>query len=224
MTNETHSPQVPDDESYDDQVDWMHYVLLLWRYRLVIAIGTILCGIFGFVTSELTPRAYEATAKLVVSPPKTGAAGEIGSTITVATFRSLIENQSLGAKIVEEFGLNKPPHQITATAFITGLVRVEAVRDTTVIIVKVTLRDPELAARIANRLAQAAEQLAEQLSQQETVSARDIIRAQLDESKKRLDQAETNLESFRRGPSSVVAKDVDACPANAGAALARTSG
>jgi uncharacterized protein involved in exopolysaccharide biosynthesis len=213
-------PQEPE-SMYEEEIDLRHYVPVLWRFRLVIAIVTILCGVAAFVISELTPRTYEATVKLVVSPPKTGAVGEIGSTISVATFRSLIENQSLGAKIVEEFGLNKPPHSVTAFMFVTRMVKVEAVRDTTVIVVRVSLWDPNLAAKVANRIAQAAEQLAEQLSQEETVSARDIIRAQLDESQKRLDQAEANLESFRkRAQLELLRKDVDAMLGQRGTLLA----
>ncbi len=197
--------------SDEDEFDLMQYMVVLWRYRLVIAIGTILCAVAAFVATMLTPRTYEATVKLLVSPPKTGAAGEVGPTISVATFRSLIENQSLCAEIVEEFGLNKPPHRITAGQFVTGMVRVEAIRDTSVILVRVALWDPDLAAKVANRMAQAAEGLAAKLSREETTSARDFIRAQLDESRKRLDLAEANLESFRKKAQlELLRKDVDA--------------
>jgi protein tyrosine kinase modulator len=221
MNNEPQTAQELDEEFHDDEVDLMRYVLLLWRYRLAIAIGTILCGIAAFVATGLTSRTYEATVKLVVSPPKTGGVGEVGSTISVATFRSLIENQSLGAKVVEEFALNKPPHEVTASEFLREMVKVEAVRDTSVIVVKVTLWDPELAAKVANRMAQAAEQLAERLSQDETISARDIIRAQLDESRKRLDQAEGNLESFRKKAQlELLREDVDAMLGQRGTLLA----
>ena len=210
-----------DGHTDDDAIDVMRSALVLWRYRVMIAIGTIGLCIAAFLMTELTPRSYEATAKLVVSPPKTGAAGEIGSTISVATFRSLIENQSLGARIVEEFGLNKPPHLITAAQFMTRMVTVEAIRDTSVILVSVRLWDPGLAAKVANRLAEAAEQLAAQLSQEETVTARDIIRAQLDESKKRLELAEQNLEVFRKGAQlELQRKDVDALLDQRGTLLA----
>jgi uncharacterized protein involved in exopolysaccharide biosynthesis len=157
----------------------------------------------------------------MVSPPKTGAAGEVGSSVSMATFRSLIENQSLGAKIVEEFGLDKPPHGVTATALMTRIVAVEVVRDASVILVRVRLWDPELAAKVANRLAESAEQLARALSQEETVAARDIIGAQLDASKKRFDEAEARLESFKKvAQLELLRKDVDALLGQRGTLLA----
>ena len=216
-----HTPVNAGDTFPDDEIDRMKYVLALWRYRLLVVLGTLLCGAAAVVSVALAPRSYEATAKLMVSPPKTGAAGEVGSSVSMATFRSLIENQSLGGKIVEEFGLNKPPHGVTATELMTRIVAVEVVRDASVILVRVRLWDPDLAAKVANRLAESAEQLARALSQEETVAARDIIGAQLDASKKRFDEAEARLESFKKvAQLELLRKDVDALLGQRGTLLA----
>ena len=221
MDNPPHPPVNAGDAFPDDEIDLTKYVLGLWRYRLLVVLGTLLCGAAALVSVALAPRSYEATAKLMVSPPKTGAAGEVGSSVSMATFRSLIENQSLGAKIVEEFGLNKPPHGVTATELMTRIVAVEVVRDASVILVRVRLWDPDLAAKVANRLAESAEQLARALSQEETVAARDIIGAQLDASKKRFDEAEARLESFKKvAQLELLRKDVDALLGQRGTLLA----
>ena len=221
MDNPPHPPVNAGDAFPDDEIDLTKYVLGLWRYRLLVVLGTLLCGAAAVVSVALAPRSYEATAKLMVSPPKTGAAGEVGSSVSMATFRSLIENQSLGGKIVEEFGLNKPPHGVTATELMTRIVAVEVVRDASVILVRVRLWDPDLAAKVANRLAESAEQLARALSQEETVAARDIIGAQLDASKKRFDEAEARLESFKKvAQLELLQKDVDALLGQRGTLLA----
>ena len=221
MDNPPHPPVNAGDAFPDDEIDLTKYVLGLWRYRLLVVLGTLLCGAAALVSVALAPRSYEATAKLMVSPPKTGAAGEVGSSVSMATFRSLIENQSLGGKIVEEFGLNKPPHGVTATELMTRIVAVEVVRDASVILVRVRLWDPDLAAKVANRLAESAEQLARALSQEETVAARDIIGAQLDASKKRFDEAEARLESFKKvAQLELLRKDVDALLGQRGTLLA----
>jgi succinoglycan biosynthesis transport protein ExoP len=90
-----------------------------------------------------------------------------------------------------------------------------------VIVVKVRLWDRDLAAKVANRLADDAVQLAQRLNQEETVSARDIIKAQIDQSKKRLDQAELRLEEFKRKAQiELLRKDVDALLGQRGALLA----
>jgi polysaccharide biosynthesis transport protein len=194
-----------------EEANLVKHLLVLWRYRFLVVAGTLLCGLAAFVWGEVTPPTYEATARLIVSAPKMGAANETAPAVNVGTFRSLVENQSLGARIVEEFGLHKPPHEITPDIFITRCVKVEGIRDTDVIVVKVRLWDKQLAARAANRLAEAATQLAQQLSGEEVVTARDIIRAQLDQSRVRLEQAETRLEAFRRTAQiDLLRKDVDA--------------
>jgi succinoglycan biosynthesis transport protein ExoP len=221
MTGEQHESTRMEEGAYDDTIDLAKYVLMLWRHRLPIVVGALLCGLAAFVVNELTPPTYEATAKLIVTPPKTGAVNDSTPTLSVATFRALVENQSLGAAIVDEFGLNKEPHRVTPDAFVARCVRVEAIRDTNVIVVKVRLWDRDLAARVANRLARAAVQLAQQLNQDETVSARDILEAQLGQSKKRLDQAEQRLEEFRRKAQiELLRKDVDALLGQRGALLA----
>lgn len=219
MKNE--QEMAPQDDLHDDEIDLMQYLLVLWRHRLAIVLGTLLCGLAAFVSGNLTPRAYEATAKLIVTPPKTGAVNDNTPAISVATFRALVENQSLGAAMVEEFGLNKEPHRVTPDAFVARCVKVETIRDTNVIVVKVRLWDRDLAAKVANRLAQVAVQLAQQLNQEGTVSARDIIKAQLDQSKKRLDQVEQRLGEFRRKAQiELLRKDVDALLGQRGALLA----
>jgi uncharacterized protein involved in exopolysaccharide biosynthesis len=88
-------------------------------------------------------------------------------------------------------------------------------------VVRVSLWDPDLAAKVANRLAAAAEQLAQQLNRDETLTARDIIKSQLDQTKSRLDQAETQLESFRKEAQlELLRKDVDAMLGQRGTLLA----
>jgi protein tyrosine kinase modulator len=195
--------------AYGD-VDLMRYALMLWRHRLWVVVGTMVCGLATCIVSIVLPPTYEATAKLLVSPPKTGAVNDNAPLISVASFRMLVENQSLGAKVVEEFGLNREPYRLTVEEFMKDRVKVEAVRDTNVVLVKVGLPNRDLAARVANRMAQGAERLAQQLNRDETVTAQEVIKAQLDQSQKRLEQAERNLESFKREAQiELLRKDVD---------------
>jgi succinoglycan biosynthesis transport protein ExoP len=211
MTEERRESMRIEESAYEDTIDLAKYLLVLWRHRLVIVLGTLLFGLAAFVWGKLTPPTYEATAKLLVSPPKTGEVNDNAPLLSIASFRLLVENQSLGAKIVEEFGLNKEPYRLNVETFMTKRVKVETVRDTNVVLVKVRLPNRDLAARVANRIAQGAEDLAQQLNRDETVSAQGIIKAQLDQSRRRLEQAERNLESFKReAQMELLRKDVDA--------------
>jgi uncharacterized protein involved in exopolysaccharide biosynthesis len=219
MNNEPQMPPERSDELYD-QVDFAHYASLLWRYRLPIVLITLVCGLAAFTMSLLSPRSYEATVKLVVTASKLGAANESAPTVSVATFRAMVQNQAIAANLIEEFGLNRPPHEMTPSDFISQCVAVESPRDTNIIVVTVRLWDPALAAKVANRLAQAAQDLAQQLNQRETVTARDIIKTQLDQSQQRLERAGAALETFRRKAQiELLRKDVDALLGQRGALL-----
>ena len=175
----------------------MQYVLALWRHRIALVVLTLACGLAAFLASWRTAPVYEASAQLVVSQSKVG---ELTNqpTVSVATYKAMLDNQSVAAEILAEFGLDKPPYALTVSAFLAGSVTSEIVRDTNVIDVKVRLTDRVLAAKVANRFVERAVELAQRLSQDETVTARDIIKVQVDQSRQRLDQVEARLQAFKR--------------------------
>jgi succinoglycan biosynthesis transport protein ExoP len=207
-TRKHHDPSEFDD---DDTIDVMQYALALWHRRWMILATALVCAGAAAVLGLVSAQTYEASVKLVVAAPKTGAAGEAAPAISIATFRTLIESQASAATIIREFKLDAPPLNLSPSRFLAGHLTVEALRDTNVL--EVTLRMPskELAAKVANRLADLAVELAQHMSQEETVKARDFIKLQLDQSKARLDAAENRLEQYRKQAQvEAVRKDVEA--------------
>jgi len=206
LISNTH-PSRHDDE-YEDEVDLMKYVFALWRHRLAVTVMTLACGLAAFFVSWRTQPTYEATAQLVVSQSKVG---ELTSpAVSTASYKALLDNQSLALQILREFALDKPPYNIRVSSFRAGIVSSEVLRDTNVIVVKVRLPDAALAARVANRYVELSIGLAQRLSQEETVTARDIIKTQLDQSRQRLDQAEARLQAYKREAQvDLLKKDVD---------------
>lgn len=195
----------------DDEIDLMQYVLTIWRRKWLIVGVAGMCAAVVLGIGLVSPRTYEATVSLIVTPPKTGAAGELSPAVSVATFRSLVDNRTLAAQVVGEFKLNAAPFRLTAQRFLEQCVTVENVRDTNVVTITVRLPDGALTAKVANRYAELAEQLAQRLSQDEGVRVRDYIKTQLDQSRERLQAAETRLETFKKSAQmELLRKDVDA--------------
>jgi uncharacterized protein involved in exopolysaccharide biosynthesis len=142
---------------------------------------------------------YEATAQLVVNQSKMGDQAVIQAMPgLIASYKALLDNHSLAARIVKEFGLDKPPPNFTALSFQANALASDVVRDTNVITIKVRLPDAMLAAGVANRYAELTVDLAQRLSRDETAIARDIIKTQLDQSTERLAEAEDKLQRFKR--------------------------
>jgi len=175
------------------------YLNALWRARWIILAGSLLAGLNSWIVSSSLSRKYEATATLMVSPPKVGEASS-GSVLglEVRNYRSYLENQSLSAELVREFKLDGPPHRLTPESFLDSALTVADVRDSRLLEVRVKLNEPKLAADVANALALRAVELSRTLNQEEVVAARDIIKQQLDVARERLTAARAAYERGQR--------------------------
>lgn len=175
------------------------YLNVLWRARWLILAGTVLAGLTSWVASSMLPRQFEATATLMVSPPKVGLASP-GNVLAVEfrNYRSYLENQSLSAELIREFKLDGPPHGLTPGLFLDSALTVTDVRDSRLLAVRVRLKEPKLAADAANYLALRAVELSRTLNQEEVVVARDIIKQQLDVARDRLTAARAANEKGQR--------------------------
>ena len=200
-------------ESYDDdEIDLREYFRTLWRYRMVIAVGTLVCAASVIAMALIAKRTYTAEVPLTVSQSKldVGTGGPVAPPIT-ASFRSFLENRNIAAKIVQELGLDKPPYNLSATNLFGNVVTVEEVRNSTILVVKAELDDPNMVARVANRVAEMAVETGRRVSQQEALQSREDIKLQLDGARERMEQAETALSRFRNESQvELLRKDVEA--------------
>jgi uncharacterized protein involved in exopolysaccharide biosynthesis len=195
----------------DDEIDLMQYVLAIWRRKWLVVAGATVCAVVALGIGIASQRSYEATVNLLITPPKTGAAGELTPTVSIATFRALVENRTLASQVVAEFKLDAAPSNLTAQRFLQQCLTIENVRDTNIVAITVRLPDGRLAAKVANRFAELAEKLAQRLSQEEALRASDYIKTQVDQARERYKGAETHLETFKKTAQvELLRKDVDA--------------
>ena len=189
-------PTTPRDEPLDDIIDLRKYALVLWAYRgLIVGCGTVL-ALGALIVGLLTPRSYEAQVVLAIVRSKLNS-GSSEAPLPTAGFRVFLQNQSLASRVVADLNLDKPPYSISMTEFLGSVVSIEEIRNSPVMVLKTTLRDPTLAARAANLLAELAVQASRRTSEEEAGSSRDGIRLQRDKAQQRLLDAESALRAYR---------------------------
>ena len=178
----------------EDEKDFGRYVVLLWRWAPLIVGVALLCGAATTLLALRRPTLYEATSTLAVSGSKI--AEETTSVVSV-NYRPFIENNSVAETVVREFRLADAPYGITSQVFLESVLSVEEVRNSSLIRLHVTLRDPALAANVANRVSDLAVEGARKLSQAEAVQARDDLQDEVQDARTRMEKAAAALESFK---------------------------
>lgn len=183
--------------SYGEEVSLSELLLVLWHYWfLVVGVG-IAAGILAFLISWNRTPVFQASSRLLVSPQKTAGEAQSRPPVSAATYVALISNQSLVLEALTDLRLTEPPHRLTAAEALQRNVSVQAV-GTEIILITTRLGDPALAAQFANRLAERSVQFAQQFAQDDLIGARDSIKARLDESHRRMEEAESRLLAYRK--------------------------
>lgn len=184
------------------------YLAVIWRARVWLVAAAILAGATMFAMSLSGPRVYESTVTFAVSQSKIGEGSQaVGGT---ASFRPMVESLSTAAAVMHRVGLDKPPNAMRPSDFLDNVMSVNEVRGTNLMRVTVVYTDPALAATMANLVADYAVEVARQVSATEAVHARDMIKKQVDEASKHLDESETRLRTFKQTAQiEAVKKDVE---------------
>ena len=177
------------------------YVRLIKRHRLTLVGVPLLSAAVGLGYSLSLPRVYEGSVTLAISRPKLALVDESPSTGggAAANFLPFLQNGSIVEAAIREFGLDKPPFELTRTLFLQRAYSVEPIRNTDLLIMRLRLQDPDLVAKVLTRLAEQAAALVEQTGRMEAQRARDQLKAQLDEHRTRLEASEAGLREFRDG-------------------------
>lgn len=198
----------PSGSASGDEIDLLAYAAVCWRYRYILLVLALVVAVTTYAINRNIAPTYEVTFRMMASESKLG--DEPARAVSVASFRELLQSQSLAATILDEFKLTSPPYDLTPRRFLASNVDIDAIPDTAIIRVAVRLRDPEVLVRLANRYADAVVNLAQKLSQEEMVYTKDRIKLEADAAQQRLAQAADALKTFqRRTQIELLRKDVD---------------
>lgn len=191
-----------------DEIDLLAYAETGWRYRYVLLAVVLLTGaVVWFVNLRLAPT-YEVVFRLMASEPRVG--GEPAREESVVQYRELVESQTIAAGLLEEFGLNGQPHNLTPHSFLDDHVAVEIIRDSTIVRVAVRLKDRDLLVRLAQRYAERVVEVAQRLNTEGLDYTTEQIRRQRDAALDRLSEAEEALRAYQQEAQiEVLRRDVD---------------
>jgi uncharacterized protein involved in exopolysaccharide biosynthesis len=186
------------------------YLAQLWRARLILAVVAVVAAAVTLAVSLSGPRLYESTVTFAVTQSKIGEGTQAITTSSTASFRPMIESLSTAAAVMREVGLDKPPNNMRPSDFLEKVMSVSEVRGTNLMRVTVVHTDPTLAARMANSIADHAVGVARKVSSNEAEHARDMIAKQVAEARRKLDEADKRLRTFKQEAQiEAVKKDVE---------------
>jgi uncharacterized protein involved in exopolysaccharide biosynthesis len=160
------------------------------RWMAVGAVIGMLLGIAGWLIKGVT---YQGMVTLAVNQPRSGT-----SPISTAGYRALFENYSVAAATIQKAGLTRRGEPMEPEYFMRYVLAVNERRNTNLIQILIRLRDPYLAANVANDVAARAIELGRRLSQQDGVSLRDQLKDQRDDALKALQSAEKAVLDYKQ--------------------------
>lgn len=201
------SDAAPDPELID-------YLLVLWRWKALIVLGTVLAAATALAVSFIIPKTYEATAKLMVTRSKFGSDQLLGPqqvALTAKTYEGIIKNPGALTDAIEKFKLAAPPYELKMRD-VDRAVAINVVKDTSLLDLSVEMREPQLAADVANFFASRAIDLNNQLNEGEIGESRGFLDAQVQRKATTLHDAEDALENFERDADlEIVRKQQEIC-------------
>jgi len=178
----------------EDEIDIGHYVRVLLRGWWLIAIGAAIGALAGLLVATRIAHRYEASTLLRISPPRYGPPVVANAPAVLA----VIQNRGVAAGVVQELGLEKPPHNLTAQSFVDTALIVETLPSTNYLRLRVRLLDRTLATEAAKRLTDRLVAESRVLGQEEAVAFNKQLLDQFTAAGTRLRTAEQSLYTFHK--------------------------
>lgn len=179
----------PDDsgsEASRGEVDLAIYGRALWFWRWWLLGAALAAGLMAWGVASLRPPLFEAWVTL-----RANTSGHLGE------YALLLRNRTLAASILSELGLDQPPYGWDPVMLSEAL-RIETVPNAPLLVVRLRLPDAELARRTVNAVALQAVRFQQQLAQQQHSHLVAVLSSQLEEAKRRFEEASSRLKTFQQ--------------------------
>jgi uncharacterized protein involved in exopolysaccharide biosynthesis len=191
-----------------DEIDLLAYGRTWWRHRYVLIAVAVVVGITTYAINRAIAPTYQVEFRLMASEPRLN--DEPERPIGIVTFRELVVSPSEAAALIQEFGLDRPPYNLTAAKFLDQNVNVEVIRDSPIIRVTVRLKNPDLLVKVARRYAERVVTTAQRLNVEGIDDMTRRIKAQRDAALDRLNGLSREVQDFRQHAQlEVLENDVD---------------
>jgi len=175
-----------------DAFEYVEYLQKRWR---VVAAACGAAFVISLGVSLLLPKRYTATASVVIEPPG-GNDIRIGTAVSAVyleslkTYESFASSDSLFARAAQRFHLQNPARPQPIESLKRAVLKVAKPRDTKILEISVTLRDPKIAQQLAQYLANETVSM----SRGENLAADDAF---IDRAQKELIEADAHLQRDR---------------------------
>jgi polysaccharide biosynthesis transport protein len=141
-----------------DPFEYVNYLRRRWR---VVVLACVAAVVVSLAVSLLLPKRYTATATVVIDPPA-GADARTATAVSPVYLESLksyeryADSDTLFARAAEHFHLLTSGSPQSIESLKHGALKVSKLRDTKIMEISVTLRDPKLAQNVAQFIAEEA--------------------------------------------------------------------
>ena len=201
----------------EEEIDLRAYVLVLLKYWKLILGTTLTAAVVALAVSFFLPPIYEATALVVATKQKVevqfgtqirtlteeelaaaGAQTLINRDARLATFRELVVNPAIAEKVLPQFAdrLRALDEKLLDPSHFLEHIKVEKNVKNDLIVIKVSLMDPKLAADIANAWAKVYEEHVNGLYSSVRPEDVQIVSSQTEEARKAYLAAQRELEAY----------------------------
>jgi uncharacterized protein involved in exopolysaccharide biosynthesis len=176
-----------------DPFEYVEYLRRRWR------LAAAACGVallLSVTATLLTSKRYTATASIIIEPPsgsdpRVATAVSPGYLESLRTYERFAASDTLFARAVEKFHLQDPQAPRSIESLKRSVLKVSKLRDTKILEISATLRDPKLAQSFAQYIA---EEAAEMSRGESLASDRELA----DEAQKLKNDAELRLQAAEK--------------------------
>lgn len=183
----------------EEEIDLRQYLFVLQRWWWLILGCTLLAAAIAFAVSSWMRPVYQATVTLLVQQAPTTGLSEYTAVLTserlAQTYAQMLTGRPVLEATIDRMGLSEAPEELAKR------VKVERVRDTQLIRVKVEDTDPAQAAAIANALAEAFIGQVRGIQEQRYAESLNNLKAQIDDLSATIAEVQKELEVRSRDAS-----------------------
>ncbi len=176
-----------------EEIDLRQYLLVLQRWWYLIVGCTLVAAVAAFAASLWIPPVYQAAVTLLVQQAPTAGVSEYTAILTserlAQTYAQMLTARPVLEMTIARMSLPETPEELAKK------VKVERVRDTQLIRVKVEDTDPARAASIANTIADVFTGQIRSIQEQRYADSLNNLKAQIDELSATIAETQKELEA-----------------------------
>ena len=199
-------------ESFD-AYQYLHHLRRRWRLTAAACATAV---VLSLGVSLLTPKRYTATVRILIEPPgsadpRIATAISANYLASLKTYVHLASSDNLFKQAVEKWEVREPDDSGALSSLKKSILEVKIPRDTKVMEVSITLRDPEKAHALALYVAQQTVELSQSANvagdQEQTAQIENLLAA----ARKRAEEADhQSMELARSSPAGGLPAELEA--------------